>query len=1104
MRASCLITAILVGGLAAGQDEPRGDLRVVFSADTHGQLLTCATCPDASAPGLAQRGTALAALRDHDEVVLLDAGNAVHGHQTSASEGAALLAGYAALRYDAVHLSVRDLLPDSQRTRALLATSRTPFVSSNLVDDLGRPLAAPWLVVSRAGLALGILGFSETPPASSPLLPSLGDQHVVPPAEALARWLPEVKKHSARVLVLCAGTAAWITDLQRQLAGMTIALLCAGDDSRNVPLDMAPPALVAPARGRGLRSFRMAADSSTLTNLETVPIPTTLAESRAVVDALLPFLPGAGATSGSLVQELVQEKADQKQLELPIPLGATQRLRASAANSKMALMVHSLRTTKKYGTHAANPDEDLLVLDVELANARSLETEPDAASLDLAIKDLGSMLRAIVDGDNERELVLGAEDLPGHLPRGGVVLGFRARPLRGNLVFAIPQRLTASLALRARVEGALDLTIVLAASRAAPPAKPAPEPLQRKPLGLAGHGITPEQIAKAIQNAAEFAWKRQRTIPARTAAESSLASHETHLLTLLALTHADFVAQNRECAAYLKEVLSRMKPTHTDVYQAALLVMLVEAIGDLEFLPLARAATRYLVEAQGENGTWTYTANVPSELLADFDKRVLQVTGGEPLDSTPRDLLACERTRKFDPAEDGDNSCTQFALLGLRSAARLSVKVPSDTWLRARKAILQRQRKDGSFGYTGSETDYPTGSMTSAGISALAITGHELGLAKPAEDAAIQKAVRWLDEQFTIATNPGGGYHAYWRYGIERIGRFLESDFIGKHEWYPLGARHLVDTQKPDGSFCEVETEAMQDTAFGLLFLTRATATLKVQLARGGTGMLLTGVRPGTPARFYVILDASGSMLEAIDGRTKFDTAKQALTALLAILPEECEVALRVYGHRTRALDPGADEDSELVVPMQKIERPSFAATLASLRARGKTPLAFSLEQAGSDLGEADPAKPVTVLLLTDGGEDPQSKRDPRLCAQKLCAKPGIALHVVGFDINRADWSKQLEEVARRGHGTYWPARKGSELERSLRATVLKLPDTFVVTDGSAKEVARGAFGTSCKLPEGRYRLVTHFAGRELATEFWINTDVKTSVVFDGNQLDGR
>jgi Mg-chelatase subunit ChlD len=92
---------------------------------------------------------------------------------------------------------------------------------------------------------------------------------------------------------------------------------------------------------------------------------------------------------------------------------------------------------------------------------------------------------------------------------------------------------------------------------------------------------------------------------------------------------------------------------------------------------------------------------------------------------------------------------------------------------------------------------------------------------------------------------------------------------------------------------------------------------------------------------------------------------------------------------------------------MGPLDRPSFAAKLKSLRARGKIPLALSLTQAMSDLEGTSAADPVTLVLLTDGGEDTMPRRDPVKVAAQLSKHPGITFHIVGFDINQEDWGRR-------------------------------------------------------------------------------------------------
>jgi hypothetical protein len=242
-------------------------------------------------------------------------------------------------------------------------------------------------------------------------------------------------------------------------------------------------------------------------------------------------------------------------------------------------------------------------------------------------------------------------------------------------------------------------------------------------------------------------------------------------------------------------------------------------------------------------------------------------------------------------------------------------------------------------------------------------------------------------------------------------------------------------------------------------------------------------------------------MLPEMGGTQKFQAAREAVTGLINELPDNAEVALRAYGHRKNARQEGADQDTELLLPMQKLNRQAFAAKLNALRPRGKTPLALSLREAAKDLaGTArDKDKPVTLVLLTDGGEDTRPRQDPLAAADEVGKLESLNFQIVGFDINRADWDEQLQGMAARGRGTYLPASEAASLARDLRSAVFRVPDTFVVTTAKGQPVFKAQFGTTKALPEGKYRFQTTFAGKLYSQDFWVNTDSTTAVVFDAS-----
>jgi hypothetical protein len=625
----------------------------------------------------------------------------------------------------------------------------------------------------------------------------------------------------------------------------------------------------------------------------------------------------------------------------------------------------------------------------------------------------------------------------------------------------------------------------------------------REPKGLAGVGLTQEQVNAAIDRGADFLWNY---VKAEREKSGQKFGHkgEYDLLNGLALVEAGAHKRYPEFDAQLRAYLPQVHPHQIGVYGCGVFCMLLETYGDGEFQWQLNRAARYLFEGQSAEASWQYYPTVPEDALKDprFN-RALQVWGGRPTDGSPAEQW--RRLTEPDKHEGGDNSVTQYALLGLHAASRAGVEVPQDAWKRVLELYKSRQNPDGSWGYVTAGSA-PSGSMTCAGAYGVALCRYHLGLGPHPEDESIERGLAWLSQHFSVTDNPGSGtYHYYYLYALERLGRTLDTEFIGPNEWYPLGARFLVDAQQPDGSWIEPgagEKQPDLSTSFALLFLTRRTASPAQARATGGKGTLKTGIAQPVPPRVYLIFDCSGSMLVESNGTSKFDLARAALGEILDSLPAQSQLALRVYGHRKTARDPGADEDTELLVPMGKLERADLDARISRLRARGKTPLARSIAEAAKDLAGSTKDNPCALILITDGGEDTRPPGDPVAAARDLARVPGVTLHVVGFDIGRDDWGRQLRAIARAGGGRYWPASDATDLRGELRAAVLRAPETYAVIDANGRRVYDGRFGQPVTLPEGQYTLATTFAGKRFQEAMWVNTGSTTAALFDADKID--
>ncbi len=134
--------------------------------------------------------------------------------------------------------------------------------------------------------------------------------------------------------------------------------------------------------------------------------------------------------------------------------------------------------------------------------------------------------------------------------------------------------------------------------------------------------------------------------------------------------------------------------------------------------------------------------------------------------------------------------------------------------------------------------------MTCAGVCSIAICKYGLGNREAAKDPLLKVGINWLARNWAVEENPNvekshvadaKRWLFYYLYSIERVGKIVGVEEIGKYKWYEEGARFLLGKQRTDGSWWtgipgvqwkqagDIETA---DTCFAVLFLTRATPPL--------------------------------------------------------------------------------------------------------------------------------------------------------------------------------------------------------------------------------------------------------------------------------------
>jgi hypothetical protein len=280
-------------------------------------------------------------------------------------------------------------------------------------------------------------------------------------------------------------------------------------------------------------------------------------------------------------------------------------------------------------------------------------------------------------------------------------------------------------------------------------------------------------------------------------------------LVLFAWVAAGLDRSDSDIAALLSHLLESPPP---GTYRAALRACALARLADTELRPRLEECARFLEATQLANGQWTYGAAAEGAMPGL-----------------------------------GDDSNSAYALLGLAACERASVAVPEQAFTQATKWWIGSQNEDGGFGYRSDRESTSYTSMTASGLHCLEVArerdaraNRPEGETEPRNAAAATKASEragaWLRAHFSVQENSGSAYQEgrllYGLYALEGVGdegpgtipaarRGLPDD------WYAQGAAYLLATQRGDGSWDDGADTPIPNTCFALLFLSRATQSVR-------------------------------------------------------------------------------------------------------------------------------------------------------------------------------------------------------------------------------------------------------------------------------------
>ncbi len=333
--------------------------------------------------------------------------------------------------------------------------------------------------------------------------------------------------------------------------------------------------------------------------------------------------------------------------------------------------------------------------------------------------------------------------------------------------------------------------------------------------------VTAEQVEQAIRDGVRFLKSKQRPDGSWFEIQADAPTGVTSLVTLALLTAGE-------------------SPRSKEI-QRALDFLRAKTPGELRNTYAISLQTIVFATAEPERDQARITANVEwlegAQILANDP---VPWPGSWSYDDTKR-------------GRPGDGSNSQYALLALNAAAEVGVAVKPEVWARAREYWERSQKGDGSWAYHP-DSGASTASMTCAGIASLIISGLAryqdqeylrgdliVDCGKGGVNRRIRLGLDWMANHFAVGQNPGIGqqWRFYYLYGLERAGRMAGVRFLGRNDWYRLGAERLVHEQnRLEGAWRGVLTEEdpILATSFALLFLAKGRAPVLVHKLFHGPG----------------------------------------------------------------------------------------------------------------------------------------------------------------------------------------------------------------------------------------------------------------------------
>lgn len=176
--------------------------------------------------------------------------------------------------------------------------------------------------------------------------------------------------------------------------------------------------------------------------------------------------------------------------------------------------------------------------------------------------------------------------------------------------------------------------------------------------------------------------------------------------------------------------------------------------------------------------------------------------------------------------------------------------------------------------------------------------------------------------------------------------------------------------------------------------------------------------------RYVFILDASGSMSEKWDGKTRMAVAKEKLLQVLGGLPKDVSVGLVAYGNRIAGCT-----SARLYHPIQRGAAAVVSQKISSIVPAGSTPIAQTLNVVGEYL--LNDIQETEIIFISDGVESCDGDPKAVLYQLKQSGKK-FRLQVLGIDIDPKG-EEDLKRLSILGDGNYYPLKRPEDYDSSFK-----------------------------------------------------------------------